>query len=64
MVGFESVFAGLRQVYFFWKEVTVSDRKRGNLNFTLLGLGDAWFGPVKGGVSLDNLSCPLHTGDR
>ena len=36
----ESVFAGLRLVCFFEEAITLSDRKRGNLNFSLVGLGD------------------------
>ena len=36
----ESVFAGLCQVCYFEEAITLSDRKRGNLNFSLVGLGD------------------------
>lgn len=64
MVYLESVFAGLRQVCFFWRKVTVSDRKRGNLNFAQLGPGDMWPDPGEGELSLDNLSGHPHTGDR
>jgi len=64
MACFESVFAGSRQVYFFVEEITVSDRKRGNLNFTLLAPGDAWSVPVEQWLSLDNQSDYLHTGDH
>ncbi len=64
MVCLESVFAGLRQVYFFWKEITAGDRKRGNLNFTVFGPGGAWCCPVKDWLSLDNQSIRPHTGDH
>ncbi|MDT4823381.1 hypothetical protein FQZ97_566050 [compost metagenome] len=64
MVCLESVFAGLRRVCFFVEELTVSDRKRGNLNFTLLGPGDMWSDPVEDWLSLDNQSDRLHTGDH
>lgn len=64
MACFESVFAGSRQVYFFVEEITVSDRKRGNLNFTLLGPGDVWSDSVEYGLSLDNQSGHLHTGNH
>ena len=36
----ESVFAGLGLVCFFEEAITLSDQKRGNLNFSLVGLGD------------------------
>ena len=61
---FESVSAGLHQVCFFLKKVTVSDRKLGNLNFTLLGPGDAWPGHAEGRLSLDNPPNHPHTGDH
>lgn len=64
MVCLELVFAGLRRVCFFVEKITVSDRKRGNMNFTLLGPGDVWFDSVEYGLSLDNLSGHLHTGDH
>ena len=62
MVCLESVFAGLRQVYFFWKEITAGDRKRGNLNFTLLGPGNVWPSSVADWLSLDNLMACADTG--
>lgn len=62
MVCLESVFAGLRQVCFFLKKVTVSDRKPRNLNFTLLGPGDVRPSSAEGRLSLDNLPSPLQTG--
>ena len=58
----ESVFAGLRQVCFFEEAITLSDRKRGNLNFSLVGLGDTWPDPVSARLSLDNLVGHPHTG--
>ena len=64
MVCLESVFAGLRQVYFFWKEITAGDRKRGNLNFTLLGPGNVCPSSVADWLSLDNSSGRPHTGDH
>ena len=62
MVCLESVFAGLREVYFFWKEITAGDRKRGNLNFSLVG--DMWPDLVLARLSLDNLAGHPHTGDH
>lgn len=64
MVRLELVFVGLRQVCFFEEEITVSDRKLGNLNFTLLGPGDVWPSSAENRLSLDNLPSPLHTGSH
>ena len=55
-----SVFAGLRQVCFFEETITLSDRKRGNLNFSLVG--DTWPDSVPARLSLDNLAGHPHTG--
>ena len=60
MVCLESVFAGLRQVYCFWKEITAGDRKRGNLNSSLVG--DTWLDLASTRLSLDNLVDHPHTG--
>ena len=56
----ESVFAGLRQVCFFDEAITLSDQKRGNLNFSLLV--DMWPDLVLPRLSLDNLAGHPHTG--
>ncbi len=40
----ESVFAGLRQVCYFEEAITLSDLKRGNSNFSLVG--DMWSDPA------------------
>ncbi len=57
----ESVFAGLCQVCYFEEAITLSDRKRGNLNFSLVG--DMWPDLVLARLSLDNLADYSHTGD-
>ena len=59
---FESVLAGSRQVCFFKEAITLSDRKRGTLNFSLVGLGDAWPDSASARLSLDNLADHPHTG--
>ena len=58
----ESVFAGLCQVCYFEEAITLSDRKRGNLNFSLVG--DMWSDPAPTRLSLDNLVDHPHTGDH
>ena len=58
----ESVFAGLRLVCFFEETITLSDQKRGNLNFSLVGLGDKWPDSVPARLSLDNLMACADTG--
>ena len=55
-----SVFAGLRQVCYFEEAITLSDLKRGNLNFSLVG--DMWSDPAPTRLSLDNLVGHPHTG--
>jgi hypothetical protein len=60
----ELAFTGLRQVCFFEEEITLSDRKRGNLNFALAGLGDTWPESVEIWLSLDNRASYPHTGDH
>ena len=55
-----SVFAGLRQVCYFEEAITLSDRKRGNLNFSLVG--DMWPDLASTRLSLDNLVGHPHTG--
>lgn len=62
MACLESVFAALHRVYLFEKSVTLSDRKRGNLNFLLVGLGETRPNPVLDRLSFDNLSIHPHTG--
>ena len=58
----ESVFAGLRQVCYFEEAITLSDLKRGNLNFSLVG--DMGSDPAPTRLSLDNLVGHPHTGDH
>ena len=60
MVCLESVFAGLRRVCFFEEAITLSDRKRGNLNSSLVG--DTWLDLASTRLSLDNLVDHPHTG--
>ena len=55
----ESVFAGLCQVCYFEEAITLSDLKRGNLNFSLVG--DMWPDLVLARFSLDNLAGHPHT---
>lgn len=64
MVRLGLVFAGLRQVYAFGEKITLSDRKPGSLNFSLVGLGGARPDPVLGWLSLDNFAIHPHTGDH
>lgn len=62
MACLESVFAGLRQVCSFVEEITLSDRKRWNLNFALVGPGNTRPDPAAERLSLDNLSGHPNTG--
>lgn len=61
---FGSVFAGSRQVHFFEKTITLSDRKRWNLNLSMTRPCPMWVVAVRIRLSRDNLkNCP-HTGGR
>ena len=64
MVCLELVFAWLRQVYSFGEKITLSDRKRGSLNFPPVELGGARPDPVLDWLSLDNFAIHPHTGDH
>ncbi|MEQ6438226.1 hypothetical protein V8Z74_24915 [Comamonas sp. w2-DMI] len=62
MVCFESIFAGLRQVYFFEETITLSDRKPESLNFLMVEPRGMRGNFAEARLSLDNLWACADTG--
>lgn len=61
---FGSVFAGSRQVHFFEKTITLSDRKPWNLNLPMAKPCGALVIAAGVWLSLDNQANRPHTGGR
>lgn len=59
-----SVFAGSRQVQFFEKSITLSDRKTWNLNLPMAKPCHTWVVAIRVWLSLDNQTDRPHTGGR